>query len=65
MATGSGVMVTATKVDGSATAVPEAVINRRQRYSRLSCTPNRRAASVTTTPGRNASSTVRTLSAGV
>nr|WP_179134960.1 hypothetical protein [Azospirillum brasilense] len=58
-------MVTATKLDGSAMAVPVAFISPRQQYSRLSCTPSRRAASVTTTPGRNASSTIRTFSAGV
>lgn len=62
---GSGVMVTATKLGGSATDVPPTFIRSRQRYNRLSCTPNRRAASVTTTPGRNASSTIRTFSADV
>jgi hypothetical protein len=38
---------------------------RRQRYSRLSWTPNRRAASETITPGRMAASISRNFSASV
>src|SRR5688572_10546887 len=61
---GSGVTITGTKV-GSPPVGAAARISRRHRYSRLSWIPSRRATSFTITPGRNASSTIRTFSAGV
>src|SRR3954451_7697446 len=60
---GSGVTVTGTKV-GRQPVGGAALISRRHRYSRLSWIPSRRATSFTITPGRKASSTIRTFSAG-
>jgi len=60
----SGVTVTGTKV-GRPPVGDVALISRRHRYSRLSWIPSRRATSLTITPGRKASSTIRIFAAGV